>query len=140
MSFLSILKKAVKLTCISFTGIILLYSLLVLGFFNGLGMNPTAVFLFFPCVYVISVANLIVKHTKMSGSGKLFIHFLLFTLSIILFIFIPFGGVFSVKSMLLLFVIYLILYIIGAVIYISVCGAKKKKVQSKDDYQSVYKN
>ena len=140
MSFFAILKKAVKLSCVSFTWVIIAYSLLVLAFFDGLGMNPTSVFLFFPCVYVISVANLIVKHTNFSGAGKLFAHFALFTLSLILFVFLPYGSVFSAKSLLLLFVIYLILYIIGAVIYISVNGAKRRKIQSKNEYQSVYKN
>ena len=138
MRILELMKKAFVSSCIFFTIIIVIYSLIVIAFFNGMGMNPTSVFLLFPFSYVITLANYIFKYTNLSKGTKIVLHFLMYTASTVIFVYIPHGSAFSPKNSMILFVIYCIFYIIGLLIYSLVKSAKLRKSEKKTEYKSVY--
>lgn len=138
MSVLQLLKKAFVSCCVLFSVIITVYSLLVISIYGGLGMNPISVFLLLPFSYIVILANYIVKYTNIKKRAKIFIHFLMFTAAIVLFIYLPHGSAFSPTNSMILFVLYCILYAIGLIIYFSISTAKLRKSEKKSEYKNVY--
>ena len=133
-----ILKKSVVWACYAFSAIIVIYSLLVILFGDGLGMEPVSVLLFYPLSFTLAFANGIVKLTALKGGTKLLLHFILVTLGLALFIFIPHGGILSSGTAFLVFTMYVVLYAVGAVIYISIAGKNKKKKEKSTEYKKVF--
>lgn len=138
MSISQLIKKAFISCSILFTVIIVVYSLLVIAIYGGLGMNPVSVFLLLPFSYVITLANYIVKYTNLGKGVKVFIHFLMFTTATGLFVYLPHGGAFSPKNSLILFVLYCVLYAICLTVYFAVSSAKLRKSEKKSEYKNVY--
>ena len=137
----SILKKSLVASCYAFTSLTVLYALLMVCIYDaseGIYMSAVTVFFFFPLAYFISLATFIVKDTKIKGGLKLFSHFTIVTLSIILFIFVPHGGGMSGQNAFILFVVYTLLYAIGASIFGFIKSRKKTSNEKKSDYKNVY--
>ena len=133
-----IFKKSVVWACYAFSAIIVIYSLLVILFGDGLGMEPVSVLLFYPLSFTLAFANGILKLTALKGGTKLLLHFILVTLGLALFIFIPHGGILSSGTAFLVFTMYVVLYAVGAVIYISIAGKNKKKKEKSTEYKKVF--
>lgn len=138
MTIKSILVKAARSSCVVFSVIITVYSLLVLAFFDGVGMNPVSVFLFYPFSFFVTLAACIVKYTHFNGATKLLIHFLIFTLSVVLFIFLPYGSVFSPQNTFILFVIYCVIYAIIGGIFAAFKASQKRRNEKNTEYKNVY--
>ena len=138
MTLSRILKKTAVSSCFVYAAIIVIYSLLVLAFFDGVGMNPVSVFWLYPFSFVASLATCIVKYTNLSKFAKNFWHFVLFTLAVVLFIFLPYGKIFSPKVALVLFLGYCIAYLLVSVIVSISKSTKKRKSESKEEYKNVY--
>jgi len=136
--FSSLIKRATINSCFIFSSIVVAYALLVTAFFNGVGMNPTSVILLYPFSFATALAFGLAKHTKLKTGAKLGLHFLIFTLAVILFVYLPHGGMVSSKSALLLFVIYCIIYAIVACTVLSINGKKKRVIEKNTEYKNVY--
>ena len=134
MNFTALLKKS----CYIFGIIIILYSLLVICFGGGMGMNPVSVALIYPFSFVISFANGVVKHTNLNTGFKLVSHFSLVTLSLILFVYLPSNSNFSGGTKMVAFVLYVILYMVIASIYLAFASRKKKKANKNSEYKNVF--
>lgn len=138
MTVSQILKKTAVYSCVVYAAIIVLYSLLVLAFFDGIGMNPVSVFWLYPFAFVASFATCIVKYTNLKNSTKAFLHFVLFTLAVVLFVFLPYGKIFSPKVALVLFVAYCIVYALISGVVSVVKSKKKRNSDKKEEYKNVY--
>jgi hypothetical protein len=138
---ITIIKKSLISACYSFTALTVLYSLLMICIYDtseGINMSAITVFNFFPLSFFISIANSCLKSKKLSGVSKLFIHFVIVTLSIILFIFIPHGGGISSGSAMLLFTAYVFIYFVAVLIYNLLRKRKKALNDKKTEYKKVY--
>lgn len=138
MSFVSVLKKALVSACYAFSAIIVAYSLIVIAFFDGLGMEPFSVLFFFPLAFAFSLANGIVRHSVAKGGKKLIIHFLIITSALILFVFLPRGGMLSSGTSLIIFAAYLIIYAVCAGIYVAKVSKRKKQQEKNTEYKKVF--
>lgn len=138
MTLSTLFKRALLSACYVFSAIILLYSLLVICIYGGLGMNPVSVFLMFPLALVISFANNVVKHTNLSGVIKLFVHFTLVTLALVLFIYLPHGSGVSSGSAMIVFSLYVVLYAVCVGFYMAATAKKKRKDEKKSEYKNVF--
>ena len=137
----SILKKSLIASCYAFTALTVLYALLMVCIYDtseGVYMSAVTVFSFFPLSYFFSLATLIVKDTKISGVLKLFVHFIIVTFSLIFFVFIPHGSEISASNAFILFILYTVLYAIGALIFHIIKSRKKQAEEKKSDYKKVY--
>ena len=136
---LSILfKKSLVSACYVFCVLVILSSLLLICFYDGMGVNPVSVSLVYPFLFAVSFANNIVKHTNLKSGIKLVSHFSLVTLSLILFIYLPHSPNLLGGTKLIVFVLYVILYIIGASLYLALTSRKKRKTDKKSEYKKVF--
>ena len=138
MRISELMKKTFCSSCILFAFITVLFSLTVILFGEGMGMNPTSVFLLFPFSCFVTLANYIFKYGNFANCGKVVIHFLIYTTSIIVFIGIPHGKGFSPKSLLILFFVYLVIYIVSLAVYLGTKASKLRKSEKKSEYKNVY--
>ena len=138
MTFNTLLVRALRSACHFFSAIILLYSLLVICIYGGLGMNPVSVFLMVPLAFVISFANNVVRHTNLRSGTKLTVHFVLVTLALVLFVYLPHGSGVSSGSAMIVFALYVVLYAICTGFYVTITANKKRKIEKKSEYKNVF--
>lgn len=138
MSFGLILKKSASWSCVVYSFIVAFYSFLVLVLFDGIGMNPISVFLLYPFSFTVSLASCISRYSAMKAVAKAVTHFVLFTLALVLFVFLPYGGVFSSQNALILFVAYCVFYLVVAAVSSSIKTARRRKNEKKSEYKNVY--
>ena len=127
-----------KKTCCLFSIITLIYSLILISFFNGLGMNPVSVFLFFPFSLFITIGNQVLKNETRGGVFKISIHFILYTAAVIFFVYLPHARGVSAKNSFILFVIYVVFYILAMLVYTMMKSSKTRKKEENDEYKNVY--
>ena len=135
--FVQILKKSFIRACVVYSILSVLYLVIMLDLYKT-SANPYPQILLglFPFCFLITFANTLVATSQNKGKWKLPVHFLLLTLDLILFIYLPAKNTLSGGSALILFVFYLILYVIGALL-VRLFYSKNK--QEKTEYQSVYR-
>ena len=138
MRISELMKKAFLSSCLLFSSVIVVFSLSVLLFSGGSGMNPQSVFLLFPFSYLITLANYILKYANLAKGSKIAIHFLIYTVSTIAFIYAPHGSAFSPQSVMILFALYVIVYIASVAIYFGIKSSKLRKTEKKTEYKNVY--
>ena len=134
MKILSLIKKS----CVWFSAFTVLYSLIVIAFSKGGGMNPISVFLLFPFSLFVVLADFVVKCTEWKKGVKASAHFCLLTTALVLFIFLPHGKMFSAQSTLVLLAIYCFIYAVGAIITSLVKSANLRKKEKSAEYKNVY--
>lgn len=101
-------------------------------------MNPVSVFLMFPLAFVISFANNVVRHTNLRSGTKLTVHFVLVTLALVLFVYLPHGSGVSSGSAMIVFALYVVLYAICTGFYVTITANKKRKIEKKSEYKNVF--
>ncbi len=139
--FFSILKKSLITACYAFSALVVLYALLMLCLYDsssGVYMSAKTVFFFFPLSYFVSVANFVVKDTKLRGGLKLFVHFVTVTLSLVLFIYLPHGGGVSPVNAMIVFAAYTVVYALGAAVLYFVKAKNKSSKEKTSEYKNVY--
>lgn len=132
------LKKSFVSACYIFSAIIILYSLLVICLYDGMGMNPVSVCLIYPFCFLVALANNILKHAKINIGFKLATHFSLVTLSLILFVYLPSDSHLSGGTIMVAFALYAILYAVGIGIYLALSSKSKRKADKKSEYKNVF--
>lgn len=138
MWFGSIFKKAILMACYAFSVIILLYSLIVITFMEGMGLEPWSVFLFFPLSFGFSLANGIVRCVSLKNGLKITSHFIIVTLSLVLFVYIPRCKTLSAGTAMIIFALYLLAYAVFATVYLLRCSKKRKAIDRNTEYKKVY--
>ena len=135
--FVQILKKSFVRTCVVYSLLSMLYLIIMLDLYKT-SANPYPQILLglFPFCFLLTFASTLVTLTPQKGNWKLPVHFSIFTLDLILFIYLPAKNALSGGSALILFVFYLILYAVGALL---VRLFYSKHTQQKNEYQSVYR-
>lgn len=132
-----ILKKSFIRACVVYSMLSILYLIIMLDLYQtSANPYPQVLLGLFPFCFLITFANTLVIACPNKGKWKLPVHFSIFTLDLILFIYLPAKNTLSGGSALILFVFYLILYAVGALL---VRLFYKKNKQEKTEYQSVYK-
>ncbi len=133
--FIQILKKSLYRAALGYTAVSILYLVIMLDLFQtSANPYPLTLLRLFPFCFLITFANALVTEIQQKGAWKLPVHFLIVTLDVILFVWYPFRDALSGSSALILFVCYLVLYAVGALIARHVC----KKKERSSEYQSVY--
>ena len=134
--FTQILKKSFIRACVVYTLLSILYLIIMLDLYKT-SANPYPQILLglFPFCFLITFANNLVTINKNKAAWKIPVHFSIVTLDLILFIYLPAKNALSGSSSLVLFVVYLFLYIIGALLVRLFFGKYK---QDNSEYQSVY--
>ena len=134
--FIQILKKSCFRACYIYTCLSILYLFITLGLFQtNANPYPLAVIRLFPFSFFLTFAHTLVMDIKEKGTWKLPTHFLIVTLDLIFFVWLPHKNTLSNRSTLILFIIYLVLYGLGALI-IRLFGTKRTPKNS--EYKSVY--
>ena len=128
----------IKKACVVFSILIVLYSLSVIAFSNGSGMNPISVFSLFPFSFSIVLADSVLKYTKWKTGLKIICHFFIFTIALTFFVFLPHGKAFSPKSIMVLFAVYCFLYIAGVLAISLTKSANIRKKEKNAEYKNVY--
>lgn len=135
LMFLQILKKSFYRASIGYTVASIFYLVIMLDLYlTSANPYPLTLLRLFPFCFLIAFANALVTDIKKKGAWKLPVHFAILTLDIILFIWAPSKDTLSSGTTLILFVLYLVLYAVGA---LTVRHITKKK-QTNTEYQSVY--
>ena len=133
---ISILKKSFVRACCAYSILSIFYLVIMLDLYlTSANPYPLTLIRLFPFCFFIAFANRLVLDIKKKGSWKLPVHFAILSLDLILFIWLPFKSALSPSSSLILFVIYLILYTVAALI---VRGSVAKKKETTSEYTTVY--
>ncbi len=133
---ISILKKSFCRACVGYTILSIFYLIIMLDLYlTNANPYPLTLLRLFPFCFFIALANTLVLDIKKKGLWKLPIHFAILTLDLILFIWLPFKAALSPSSSFILFLVYLILYTIGALI---VRHTVSKRKETTSEYKTVY--
>lgn len=132
------IKNILTSSCVLFSIIVIIYSLILMIFGGGLGLDPFSVFLLFPFSGTVIFANNILKYRNLNNLIKSFMHFLLVTCATIIFIYIPHSASVSPKSAMILFLCYSVLYFLWFFIYKKIIKRKSKKNEKDSEYRNVY--
>jgi len=133
--FIKILKKSLSRASLGYTAVSILYLVIMLDLFQtSANPYPLTLLRLFPFCFLIAFANALVTEIQKKATWKLPVHFLILTLDVILFVWYPFRDALSGSSSLILFVISLALYAIGALIARHIY----KKKERTSEYKSVY--
>lgn len=140
MSFSSILKRALSTACYGFCALTLFYSVLMLGKHDiEANMSVITVLLFYPLCFTISFVNELLRKGSVNGFLCGLIRYATFLVSFGLFICLPHRESLTSTSLLLLFFIVTILYVLGSLLYAWLAPTKKKKEDRASEYVNVYK-
>ena len=141
MSFSIILKRALTNACYGFCGLTLLYSLVMIGKYDAeANMSVFTVLLFYPLCLSIALANGILRSGNISGFSRAMIRYIVFLVSVGLFICLPHKETITGTVALILFFIFTLLYVASSLIFSLCFSNKRKNGTSKAQYTSVYKN
>ena len=134
--FISILKKSFVRACCAYSILSIFYLVIMLDLYlTSANPYPLTLLRLFPFCFFIALANRLVLDIKKKGAWKLPVHFAILTLDLILFIWLPFKSALSPASSFVLFLIYLVIYAVAALI-LRGCVVKKKETTS--EYTTVY--
>ena len=141
MSFSIILKRALTNACYGFCGLTLLYSLVMIGKYDTeANMSVFTVLLFYPLCLSIALANGILHGKKMSGFLCALIRYIVFLVSVWLFICLPHRATITGTVALILFFVFTLFYVIGSLIFTLCFSSKRKNDGTNAQYVNVYKN
>ena len=133
------LKKAVRRACYGYTVLSFLYLIIMFDLYQtASNPYPGTIMRLLPFSFLIALAHTILTDTKLKTSLKIATHFLIVSLDIVFFIWLPTRTSFSGGTVLLLFVLYGILYTIGCVLTLLILSARKKRLEANSEYQEVY--
>ncbi len=132
------IKKSAKLACFWFTVLSVFYSLLFL-LINGKGyMSALVVLLFYPLAFCICLATDIIRSDKFKIETKVFLHFLLFSLSFFVCFMGPNLGAISSSTLLIIAFVYVIVYFASMITFLIIKSKKKKASDKNKEYKKVY--
>ena len=139
MNFKSLLKKVLTNTCVYFTAITAIYTLLVMivNLDDELVLlDAGRVMLFFLASLLVSLANGVFKIEKIHGGVKLSVHFILTTFAYWACLLLPLS--LDSRSTLVGIVVFVVLYFIAAAIIAAFRSRYKKKLGKVDEYKSKF--
>ncbi|MBO4979472.1 MAG: hypothetical protein J6D16_03600 [Clostridia bacterium] len=135
---IKILKKSFIHASCAYSILSIFYLIIMMDLYRtSANPYPLTLLRFFPLCFFIALANALVTEIKTKGAWKLPVHFTILSLALILFVWLPFKDALSPSSSLILALIYIILYAIGALI---VSRSVTKKKETTSEYRSVYSN
>ncbi len=133
---IQILKKSFCRACCAYTVLSIFYLVIMLDLYlTSANPYPLTLLRLFPFCFFIAFANVLVSTLKKKSTWKIPVHFLILTLDLILFVWLPAKEELSSASTLILFLVYLLLYAIGALIVRHIVVRRK---ETNSDYKTVY--
>lgn len=134
--FIHILKKSFFRACCGYTVLSIFYLIIMLDLYlTSANPYPLTLLRMFAFCFLISFANSLVIDIKQKGAWKLPVHFLILTLDVILFLWLPAKDTLSSASTLILLLLYVVLYAVIALIVRHILTKRKEKTS---EYKSVY--
>ena len=141
MTFFPLLKKVLRNSCYGFCAMTLLYSFIMLATYGArANMGVVAVILFYPFSFIIAFTRELLLKSNLTGGLRAFIRYLSVLLAFGLCICLPNKENLTGAVAVVLFVCLTLVYIICELVFAKIHSAKRKKLDKKSEYKSVYGN
>ena len=139
MDFKSLLKKILTDTCVYFTVVTALYSLVVMIVYfddDRVLLDAVRVMLFFLASFLFAIANGVLRISRIHGGVRVLIHFLLSLFAFCSCMLLPLS--LDSRSMIVGIVVFAVLYFVIASIIAAFNSRYKTKLGKVDEYKSQF--
>ena len=137
MNFKSILKKVLTMTCVYFTAVTAIYSVIVMIVYvddTAVLLDASRVLLFFIASFLFALANGVFALEKLSAPAKFFIHYLLTLFAFYSCMMLPISP--APNTLLVGLALFSIVYFIAAAIF----GVIRARYRSRANQTAEYKS